>query len=184
MKKFLATTLASLVLAAATTATAQTAASHDVVIDIPQVLLLQIVDTSGEVVTSPVVRFDIDLADYLDVAEAASATEFTPTSSNFADVRVMTNRAGWSVTLTAGALNFNSPTSASAAGLSLGDITVVDGAVQLFALDTAAAIGSGTNATSGWESLGFGGDSFRLSLDGDEEPGTYTWTITYTISAP
>lgn len=185
MKKIAFTALVTVALVSIGSVFAQSADQHEVEITIPQLLVLQIVDAAGNVVADPTVVFDIDPTAYLTVAEGPTATEFVPTSSNFTDVRVLTNNAAWSVDLAASALTFTPVVAGNAsAGLGLADIRVVDsGGVTMFALDASGDIASGP-ATTGWQSLGFGGSSFRLDLDGDEEPGTYTWTITYTVSAP
>ncbi len=186
MKRIAVTALASLALLSFGAAFAQISDSHDLDITIPQLLMLQIVDAAGDVVAAPSVAFNITPAQYLTVAEGPTATTFIPTSSNFTDVRVLTNNAAWSVAMSASALGFTPVvTGSAAAGLDLGDIHVVDGSdATIFVLDTTNDIASGSAATTGWQSLGFGGSSFRLDLDGDEEPGDYSWTITYTVSAP
>lgn len=185
MKKFLVSALAMFVLGSFGSVFAQASDAHQLDITIPQLLMIQIVDASGDVVNEPSVVFNISAADYLAVADGPTATTFVPTSSNFTDVQVLTNNTAWSVEMSASTLGFTPVvTGNTAAGLDLGDISVVDASdATLFALNTTNDIGSGS-ATSGWESLGFGGDDFRLALNGDEEPGTYSWTITYTVSAP
>lgn len=39
-------------------------------------------------------------------------------------------------------------------------------------------------STSGWKSLGFNGLDYRVKVDGDEDPGEYATTVTYTIVEP
>ena len=38
--------------------------------------------------------------------------------------------------------------------------------------------------TQGWRPLGISGADYRLFVDGTETPGTYTATVTYSITAP
>jgi hypothetical protein len=82
----------------------------------------------------------------------------------------------------------------TAAGLALSDITVdpsavagVDGITSIndtFVLSTAEqSIAAGTR-TLGWTSLGIAGNAYRINVSGDEAPGTYDTTVTYTITAP
>ncbi len=37
---------------------------------------------------------------------------------------------------------------------------------------------------SGWRSLGFSGRGHSLAVDGDEDAGTYTTTVTYYLTFP
>lgn len=208
MKKFIVSTLAMFVLVSFGVVFAQTnVASHDLRARIPDLLMLRITDGSNSSVNSPAVAFNF-VADaagltaylnmYMGLGDPAVAVDLDPTSSNFDDIVVLSNRGAWVVNVSATAFAFvdNVLAGEVAAGLALSDITVdptvttatatggLSSINDTFALSTVAqSIASGTR-TQGWTSLGISGDNYRISINGDEAPGTYITTVTYTITAP
>ena len=139
------------------------------------------------------------MARYTDAYEGSG---FIGTSrvTDFADVQVSV-RTGfgfprWYVTVEATPLSYRGEQ--QGAGLALGDIEVVRGSVS--GLRQQAAIGGVSNTwalsenpqtiaysffgTRGWQSLGFNGLDYRVAVDGDEEPGEYSTTVSYTIFYP
>jgi hypothetical protein len=128
--------------------------------------------------------------------DSADADQIEPTSTNFSDIVVLSNRATWTVDVFATAFTFtdNVATDGVAVpefGLAVTDISVaITGANALatlegdFSLSIAPQdIASGTR-TQGWTSLGIDGAGYAIAVDGDEAPGTYQTTVTYTITAP
>ena len=196
MKKLVSTLLATAMLVGLGAAFAQ-ASSHDVEIRIPNVLQLRIVNGSSlAAASSPSVTFDFQAnqAAYLDLVNAGGG-ELAPTSvTNFSDVIVFSNRASWTVTVSAGEITFDNNLGLAGAtnlGISLADIIVrpsgTPGA-NVSTLEASWSLTGGTIATGvrtqGWRNLGFGGADYRFAVNGDEDPGTYTTTVTYTIAAP
>ena len=129
---------------------------------------------------------------YLDMVNRGGG-ELQPTSvDNFGDVIVFSNRAEWSVSLETEGIDFsdNLELGVSGHGVELSDITVVPSgrpgqSVAVAAdwnLATIDAIAKG-GRTQGWSSLGFSGRDYHLGVNGDEDPGTYTIVVTYTIVA-
>ena len=199
MKKLIATAVISTMLLASGAAFGQAAASHDVVVRIPNVLFLRITDGSGnDAATNPSVTFNFqaNFQAYLDAVNSGVVTNLTPTDvNNFGDVIVFSNRGTWNVTVAATAIVFaNNLTldGVTGTGVALTDITVAPPAATPHASIEARAaswnltgsqIANGVR-TQGWRSLGFSGGDYRLAVNGDEDPGTYTTTVTYTIAAP
>jgi hypothetical protein len=175
--------------------------SHDVTVRIPSVLQLRITDgTSTADATGSSVTFDYQAAaninTYLNAVNAGGA-DLNPTAvNNFGNVVVFSNRnSTWNVNVAATALTFTNNlgvTGATGAGVALADIRVIpsgtsgSGVTTVAAnwnLATTTAIASGTR-TTGWSALGFGGNDYRLTVNGNEDPGTYATVVTYTITAP
>lgn len=200
MKKSLITALILTMLVSLGTAFAQTD-SHDVVIKIPSILSVRIVDSSGGLAGSPIVNFDFrtttaNRTKYIDAVNAGGA-DLAPTSTpDFSDLQVFSNYGTWSLYVKA-----TDPLSAftsldtgitSGAGISLSDIVVTPsgtpGASDItvatsFPLDITTAVATGKN-TSGWKSVGISGNDYTLHVNGDENPGAYTSTVTYQFTAP
>lgn len=196
MKKLVSTLLATAMLVGLGAAFAQ-ASSHDVEIRIPNVLQLRIVNGAGVAAASgPSVTFDFqgDADAYLDTVNGGGG-ELAPTSWNqFDNVVVFSNRATWSVTVSATAIVFDNNYGLAGMtpnGVSLADIIVrPSGTTETNVSSRASSwdmtggtIASGVR-TQGWRRLGFGGGDYRFAVNGDENPGTYTTTVTYTIAAP
>jgi hypothetical protein len=175
--------------------------SHDVTVRIPSVLQLRVTDgTSTADATGSSVTFDYQAAaninTYLNAVNAGGA-DLNPTAvNNFGNVVVFSNRtATWSVNVAATALVFTNNlgvTGSTGAGVALADIKVIPSGAQGTGVTTRAAnwnmgtttaVASGTR-TTGWSALGFGGTDYRLTVNGNEDPGTYTSVVTYTITAP
>ena len=167
-------------------------AAHDVAIQIPNVLFLRITDgTDNEAVTGAVVNFDFasDAAainEYLDfVAAGGGWVGHTDSTPAFGDVIVFSNRDGWRVTVQA--------TAFAPAGFSLANVRVTPDGTNETSADmlsewtlstTAQDIAEDGGRTVGWESLGFSAGAYEIDLDGTEDPGDYTTTVTYTIAQP
>lgn len=171
--------------ALAQAATNQPSASHEVTINIPNVLMLRLVDGNAPV-ADPFVTFDFvtDFETYLDIVDDGGG-ELEPTDSNFTDIIVFSNRENWQVDVEA--TDFTDP------GLALNRISVIPSGslgnniwwrANNFVLSTNATEIANGPRTQGWRSLGISGSDYRLAVDGTEAPGTYTTTVTYTISAP
>lgn len=177
------------------TALAQ-AASHELAVTVPATIGLRIVGSG----TGPrSVTFDYGSNPVAYTAAVAQGELLGPTSvSRFADVELnVTRRGRWRLHVQATSFTFTGPT--SPAGLALADVRVARSGPQdavtgnggsatyatTWTLSTAAVeIASSPNPTSGWRSLGFSGWDYRLSVDGDEAPGTYTTVVTYSLTAP
>ena len=174
-------------------------ASHDVDIRIPNVLMLRITDGSNASATNPGVVFDFvglegNTNAYMDMVNLGGGSLQPTAVSNFGDVIVFSNRATWNVTVATTGIDFLDDVVAGLRGngVALSDITVTPtGAIGTnvtsvstsWSLATTTSIANGVR-TQGWSSLGFSGDDYRLAVNGDEDPGTYTTTVTYTIAAP
>lgn len=184
LKPLIASSLCLAALLAGGAAFGQETARHDVTINIPEVVEIRIIDDTGtDAVANPFVAFDYDNAgDYFAAVEAG---ELVPTDTNFDDIVVFVNRYNsWTVSVQASPLLDG--TGSAPLGLSLGDITVTPSNTDLspYSLSTTDTdIASGTK-TSGFQSLGIAGSDYRVAVDGDEAPGDYTTTVTYTLTAP
>lgn len=208
MKKFLVSALALFVLGSFGSVFAQAnTADHDLQVRIPNLLMLRITNgISTASVATPVVNFNfIDnaggLTAYLALVEGGVAGSLGPTFSNFGDIVVLSNRGAWTVDVEASAFVFiddvitTGEDVPNGAGLALSDITIDPSAVaggpngitsinDTFTLSTVEqSIAAGTR-TQGWTSLGIGGSAYSIAVSGDEGPGTYDTTVTYTITAP
>jgi hypothetical protein len=198
MKKLFATAVISAVLLATGVAFGQSA-SHDVEVLIPNVLMLRITDgTSNDATSDPSVTFDFqapgNVDTYLDAVNDGGGNLAPTDVSAFGGVVVFSNRATWNVTVGASILDFvdSLGLSVTGNGVALSDISVtpsgtpglnVSDVSTNWDLTTSTSIANGVR-TQGWRSLGFSGGDYRLAVNGDENPGTYTTTVTYTIAAP
>lgn len=196
MKKSLVSVLVLTTLVSLGTAFAQSE-SHDVTIKIPEMLGVRIVDSGGDLATNPGVTFDYQDAayeqDYIDAVNAGG-DDLDPTAvTQFAGLQVLYNAGGWHLTAAMGAITFTDDFSASllGSGISASDITVtptgtpgagVTNVVSSFDLSTTSDIATGSN-TTGWSEVGISGDDYTLTVNGDEDPGTYTATVTFTLAA-
>lgn len=198
MKKLIATAVVTTMLLATGAAFGQSA-SHEVEVRIPNVLMLRITDGVGNAeATAPSVSFDFqaDFDTYLDAVNSGVVTDLFPTDVNdFGDVIVFSNRGTWNVTVATTGITFANDLNlvgVTGNGVALTDITVappaaaLHGSIQARAASWNLAGGQIANGvrTQGWRSLGFSGNDYRLAVNGDEDPGTYTTTVTYTIAAP
>lgn len=190
-------------LLSATWAAAQSA-EHDVSVKLPALYGIRIVDSSNLPALAPSVSFDYsaDVAGY-DAAVAGPGYAQASSVTDFSDVQVYVRKnaadfALWSVQVTASPLVNKS--GAAGAGLALQDISVERGlasGLQQEAVTTLGIVQSrwalsnseqliafSARSTSGWKSLGFNGLDYRVKVDGDEDPGEYATTVTYTIVEP
>ncbi len=198
MKHILSTLLISALLASLGSAFAQSA-SHELEIRIPNVLMLRITDgSSNSAAVSPAVNFDFQAAanvdTYLDMVNGGGGNLLPTSVNNFGDVIVFSNRATWNVTVAASVVTFANNLGIAGItgnGVALSDISVTPSGTAGLNVSSVSASWDLTGSTiangvrtQGWRSLGFGGDDYRFSVNGDEDPGTYTTTVTYTIAAP
>jgi hypothetical protein len=187
MKKVLTLIASILILSmgsvfAQTTAT-QDAKSHDVEITIPSVVRIRLATNATTTnVTSPdAVRFNI--------TSFVPGVALAPTNEtfNWDRVIVLSNKSSWSVTVALS--NTSLPTGVTSFDWSKVSVNVAANnsftpANFNLGVDPTTKIATGPGKTESWQSLGFGPQSFRLTLDGTEDPGTYKTTVTYTITAP
>lgn len=206
MKKVITVLISILVLAAgAAMAQVTDSAAHDLEIKIPQVVQIRITDgVSTAAVANPIVSFDYsaDQAGYMAAVEGTGSLAPTDTAT-FGDLIVMSNKGGWSVSVQSAALQFTDdgvtfvPATNATHGLELADVTVnltggwdasagaYNGmsfplSVTPYTINDSAT----TLKTSGWASLAIDGAKYALAVEGDEEPGTYSSVVTYTLTAP
>jgi len=173
---------------------------HDVTVRIPDMIAIRIVG-SGDGPRAVVFDYEDDVTAY--VAAVLGDGRLFPTDvRRFSDVEVNSTRRGrWSVQVVATPLAYAGPGSGD--GLALGDVRVVRGSRSGLAQDaiasqgnagwywadwqlstTTQAIASRTGATRGWRSLGFNGLDYEVAVRGDEDPGSYTTTVTYLLTSP
>jgi hypothetical protein len=174
--------------------------SHDVTVRIPSVLQLRITNgVSTAESTNPSVTFDYQAAaninTYLNTVNAGGGLLNPTATVDFGNILVFSNRsAAWTVTVSAVPMTFTNNlavTGATGAGVALGDIRVAPSGTRGSGVTTVTAnynMAGGTvatgNRTTGWSALGISGTDYRLNVNGDEDPGTYTTVVTYTIATP
>ena len=146
--------------------------------------------------TAPSVDFDYttDVNTYTNVVNAGGGT-LAPTSvTTFEDIQVASRAGNWYI------YTRSTPTSGFGAGsgFELRDVRVRRGAVSGLTRSSAIsvmlnnwrlrttwrAIAYGNSATQGWDSLGFNGYDYTIDIDGDEEPGDHSVTVTYLLFSP
>ena len=159
---------------------ASATADHDVSVTIPSLLMIRLtLDSNVDAVANPdAVVFSWGVADFEPVGT------FAPTnlvSANWDTVRVFANGDGWSLSVaTVATAGFDwstvRVTPQEVSGVALAAFDLPDG--------TSSELISGQDRTNGWRDLGFGPAQFALTLDGSEEPDTYTTTVTYTVANP
>lgn len=168
---------------------------HDVTIKVPNLLSVRILDGTGNnPASTPSVEFDYqtDPTAYIAAVNRGGGSLNPTQVSRFSDVVVFSNRSGWDVNVSASSIQYNDDyaLSTTGQGIDLADIQVVPSgttgtgvsANSSFDLATTTPIASG-GRTQGWSSLGFSGADYRLAVNGDEDPGTYTTTVTFSITA-
>ena len=170
--------------------------AHELRVLVPEVIGIRIV---GDGTGPRSVAFDYAADPEGYVAAIDGAGVLRPTSVvRFDDVEVNATRKGrWRLTVQATPFAHAGP--GSPAGLALSDIRVERSRPQdaivgpgnsatyatSWTLSTVSTeIASRTGATGGWRSLGFSGWDYRVAVDGDEAPGTYTTVVTYSLTAP
>ena len=151
--------------------------SHDVNIKIPNVLGIRLTNgTSNVAVADPTpVSFVLN-----DGQLSFDGGEFVPSNQgegNWDDVKVFSNVTGFNVEVgVTNGLGFDwTKVSVAANGGLASPFTL--GALN-------PNIVTGAAKTNAWTSLGFGPDDFKLTLNGSEDAGDYSTTVTYTISLP
>jgi len=182
MKKLLTTTIVAALIASLGAAFAQPSQSHDVTINIPPVMMIRIVNTpSNAAVSNPApVVFNLSSLDATSFNPEGTFTHPALTGVGaWNDVRVLVNQTvNWHVTVAT--TNNEFPWDR------VHVTPVTNSSVAAFSLPTLSggqrSIVSGATRTNGWRSLGFGPAQFELRLDGTEVAGTFTTTVTYTIT--
>jgi hypothetical protein len=177
--------------------------THDVTVRIPSVLQVRITNgTSTAASAAPAIEFDYQAAaninTYLGTVNAGGG-DLPPTLvTDFGNVLVFSNRVGtWNLRVSAAALTFTNNLALTPAptgvGVALADLKVtpsgtMDSSVASrsasYTLAVAPAIVASGGRTTGWASTGISGNDYDLVVNGDEDPGQYVTTVTYTISMP
>jgi len=202
VKKLVITSMVASLLLAAGAAFGQPEQTHRLEVNIPNLVMIRIVDGSGSNAASvdPTVVFDLTTGTaYEELLAMNEAATFVPTSiTDFNDVVVFSNRATWSVSVAASEFNRSTGPDTTTSGetpLSISAVSVerpsvvsfptgVSSIASTWTLGTASqSIANGVQ-TRGFRSLGFGGADYRLTLTGEEAPGGYQSTVTYSITAP
>lgn len=156
-------------------------AAHGVNVAIPSLVMIRFTESgnNGAVSAPTPIAFAWDAATF---PFEGSHGPTNLADSNWGTVRVFANAAGWSLTV------LTTPTDDTLFNWS--SISVTPGAaspVAAFDLDqdvTQTLLATGQPRTSGWLDLGFGPADYAIELDGSTPPGTYSATVTYTISNP
>ena len=175
-------------------------AAHDLSVTLPDVVGIRVVG-GGSGARSVVFDYAGDPGSYLGAVQAGSV--LLPTGvTRFTDVQVNATRNGrWNVEVVASPLTYVGP--GSGTGVNLADIVVVRGVRSGLVQDAISGPGNSAGyvtewrlatdpqriafsrgSSGGWRSLGFNGWDYGLTVDGDEDPGTYTTVVTYLLTAP
>ncbi len=177
--------------------------THDVTVRIPSVLQVRITDSTGNNPgANPAIEFDYqaaaNLPTYLNTVNLGGG-DLAPTAvTDFTNIKVFSNRVGtWNLRVSAAALTFTNNLGLTPAptgvGVALADLKVtpsgtMDASVTSrstsYTLATAPAIVASGGRTTGWAAVGIGGNDYDLVVNGDEDPGQYVTTVTYTVSMP
>lgn len=178
MKKFLVTSLAAIVVASLGSAFAQNTASHELRVTIPQVVGIRIQSTPAAEVVPTTVVFDYadsgNQAAYLAAIGSGVGNWLPPTGYSLGEVEVLAVGTGWRVTVAASG-------SLTTTGIDLDQVRVTPTAGAAFLLDSVSNIATGT--ATAWSGLGISGASYELFVDGTEDAGDDTITVTYSIFA-
>jgi hypothetical protein len=180
MKKVILTALASLLMLTFGATFAQATAAHDVTVTIPEVVMLRFTSGASNAAVTSNQDVVFDLTDEFD--DGLAGTYGMTNTPGWDDLRVFVNRASsWSVTM--GLSDIVVPVGAA---WDWSEIVVTPSgsglATNAFGLDDSGIVTAAT--ARGWSSLGFGPQDFDLTLDGTEVAGTYSATVTYTLTAP
>ena len=193
--------LCALVLLNVVWASAQS--EHDVSVKLPSLYGIRIVDSADRPALAPSVTFDYgaDIAGY-DAAVAGAGVVEASSVTDFGDVQVFVRKkAGdfnpWVLQVQATPFIYSG--GVAGPGLALSDISVERGLTSGLTQEavtfgvvqprwslsgSSQLIAFSAYGTMGWQSLGFNGSDYRVKVDGDEDPGEYTTTVTYTIVEP
>ncbi len=171
---------------------AQTNDRHSLSIGIPNYIGLKIIDNAGNIAVNPSVDFDFN-ADFTTYATAVAAggANLAPTSvTNFKDIQVfITKNTAWYIR-TLSVVN-----SGFSGGIVIGDISVTPGSVSGLSRGTGftsvsagwtlrtnwRTIANGFGSTRGWSSLGFNGQDYKISVQGNESTGLHNVTVYYQL---
>ncbi len=178
--------------------------THDVTVRIPSVLQVRITNgISTAASATPAIEFDFqtlpaNVNAYLNTVNLGGG-DLAPTAvTDFGNILVFSNRVGtWNLRVSAAALTFTNNLGLTPAptgvGVALADLKVTPSGTMdtsvasrstTYTLATAPAIVASGGRTTGWASTGIGGNDYDLVVSGDEDPGQYVTTVTYTISMP
>lgn len=120
-----------------------------------------------------------DSVDFVFTPATFTAGTFSPTnpSFNWDDIRVHSNsNAGWQVVVfTTGSATFD---------WSKIEMTPTGAGVSYYDLGSTFMIADEKGKTGGWRRLGIDPEDYVLTLDGTEDPGTYTATVVFTLQTP
>lgn len=177
--------------------------THDVTVRIPSVLQVRITSGTGNNEgANPAIMFDYQAAanvnTYLNTVNAGGGDLIPTAVTDFSNVKVFSNRVGtWNLRVSAAALTFTNnlalTPAPTGAGVGLADIKVLPSGTQdssvatrsaNYTLSATPAVVASGSRTTGWASVGIGGSDYRLTVNGDEDPGQFVTTVTYTISMP
>jgi hypothetical protein len=178
MKKYIIPALAAFALASFGTALAQSSASHDLRVTIPEVVGIRILPTSAADVVTTSVVFDYaaagNQAAYATALQSAGVVYLPPTSFSLGDIEVIAVGTEWSVAITTSGPLTNT-------GIDLSRVRVTSSVHGVFTLASGAGVATGV--ATNWTSLGISGASYALGVDGTELDGDDLITVTYTISS-
>lgn len=181
-------------------AAAQASGAHQTTVRIPNYIGIKIVSASGNIAPNAGVAFDYasNPTDYLAALQNGGATLPPTAVSDFADIQVVARGGFWTVnTSTQVVSGFD-----AASGITLSDIRVTRGSrsgltptgifqtiwgnvSQSWTLSSSSrriAWGLGNSVT--WQSLGFNGLDYSLTIQGNEAPGEHRAIVRYTLAAP
>ena len=178
------------------TAAAQASGDHSTRVRIPNYIGLKIVDAAGNLGGGASVIFDYatDVNTYTNLVEAGGGTLSPTNVLAFEDIQVATRGGNWQIyTRTTFSSGF-----AASAGFTLNDVRVKRGSVSSLTPSSALRrlsnswplstnwrrIARGRGATQGWDSLGFNGYDYTITIQGDEDPGEYVATVMYLLFYP
>jgi len=160
---------------------------HEVSIEIPSMIEIQFVN-GANVVANPTIQFDYqtNIGAYLTAVNSSpTGGSLAPTSiGDFTNIQVRSNYDTWNVTVTAVE---KAGTSLVGSGLALTDSTVDNLNGISFAMGSGVPVTGGgrtldANSNLVFEDLGISSANYSLNVNGDEDPGLYEITVTYTVT--
>jgi hypothetical protein len=142
--------------------------SHELQITIPPVILLRFVTSAGVRVAADPVVFDILPGTFNPLGT------YTAPAANWSDIEVFFNDGDFTVEVETNNASFDwSKVTVTPAGSLVAEFDLPE--------NTNLEILGQTSSSGNWQSLGISPASYSLTLTGEEEPGTYTTTVTYTV---
>lgn len=178
MKKFALLAFVLIVATLSSTGLAQSSQSHEVNVNIPPVMMIRMTNGSAAAVTNPGgVTFTATAVE----GDFSGTVSPVLSGNTWTDIQVLVNRAGaWQVTVETSNADFewnkisNTLVIPDTASESFSTFTLpVDGSAQLF---------NTSGRTTGWLPLGISPAGYSLVLDGTEEDGNFSTTVTYSIA--